>query len=53
MFTPPVFDVSAEIQNLTEYFYPLSFKFNADFQKINAEIPLLPLNWSTGARQSL
>ena len=32
------FDFNAEIQNFFEYFYPLSFNFNADFQKVNAEI---------------
>ena len=39
---PPKFDFSAEIQNFFENFYPLSFNSNADFQKINAEIPFTP-----------
>ena len=39
---PPKFDYNAEIQNFTEYFNPLNFNFNADFQKINAEIPFTP-----------
>ena len=39
---PLKFDFNAETQNFIEYFYPLNFKFNADFQKINAEIPFTP-----------
>ena len=35
----PQFDFNVDIQNFIEYFYPLSFNFNADFQIINAEIP--------------
>ena len=30
------------MQNFIEYFYPLSFNFNADFQKFDAEIPFTP-----------
>ena len=41
MFTPKS-DFSAEIQIFIEYFYPLGFNFNADFQKVNTEIPFTP-----------
>ena len=36
---PSKLDFNAEIQNFIEYFYPLNFNFNADFQNFNAEIP--------------
>ena len=35
-------DFSAKIQNFFEYFYPLSFNFNADFQTFSAEVPFTP-----------
>ena len=41
-FLPPKFDFGALVQNFIEYFYPLNWNFNADFQKFNAEIPFTP-----------
>ena len=38
-FVHPKFDFNAKIQNFIEYFYPLNLNFNADFQKLNAEVP--------------
>ena len=34
--------ISMLVQNSSEYFYPLSSNFNADFQKFSAEIPFTP-----------
>ena len=41
-FLPPKFDSNAEIQNSIEYFYPFNLYFNAEFQKLNAELPFTP-----------
>ena len=45
--SPHKFNISAETSKCKGYFYPFNLIFNADFQKINAEIPFTSLVWSS------